>query len=795
MSPIIYISLVVLYVFVMLAVGYWCMQRTKNVGDFFLGGRTLGPWMSAFAYGTTYFSAVLFIGYAGRLGWGFGIQTMWIVIGNTFVGTFLAWYVLAGRTREMTARLNALTMPAFLRARYNSAPLQVISAVIVFVFLVPYSASVYMGLSYLFQRTLGLQYNEALVFLAALTGVYLVMGGYFAVAVSDFIRGIVEFFGVLTMVLLLVSMKGGLFASFTALQNPKYMPALHSPPPRAPVPTNLVSCWPGNGNANDIVGTNHGQLQGGINFARGEVGPAFNFNNTNADVFVPASASLDVGTGDGFTVEAWINSTNVAIRNPIFEWNPGNDASYEGVHFYIDPYTRSSFQPGTLYCNIIDTGGGVLPGHQLWSGEGVVQTNVSQPAASPDGKPISTMAIYYKGEEAGTGNLSRPLTRGVVLPGRQLQSSNGVVQPNVFQHVALTYDKTTGVATIYHNGAVVGSGNLGRFTPLTSYNLYLGRRPPTRGEAYTFAGRIDEPALYNRALSAAEIQAIYNAGSAGKWPPPPAGPAFPGWVTLLSLVLITSFGPWALPQMVQKFYSIRSKADVKRAMTIATVFALFMSFGAYYSGALTHLFFTDPKTDLLPIVDAATHKPNLDLLMPFFITSFVPQWLVLIILLMVFSASMSSLSSLVLVSSSAIAMDIYGAFGNRQKNDKRTMLLMRVLCAVFVILSLLIALSKVDVIVNLMVIAWGALAGAFLAPYVYGLFWRRTTKAGAYAGMISGVGTAVVLFFLWGKPLIPVAGAIAMFLPLLVVPIVSLLTQPPKPEIIATAFGDQPSAK
>jgi SSS family transporter len=502
MSPIIYISLVVLYVFVMLAVGYWCMQRTKNVGDFFLGGRTLGPWMSAFAYGTTYFSAVLFIGYAGRLGWGFGIQTMWIVIGNTFVGTFLAWYVLAGRTRDMTARLNALTMPAFLRARYNSAPLQVISAVIVFVFLVPYSASVYMGLSYLFQKTLGLQYNEALFFLAALTGVYLVMGGYFAVAVSDFIRGIVEFFGVLTMVLLLVSMKGGLFASFTALMDPQYMPGLHAPPP-------------------------------------------------------------------------------------------------------------------------------------------------------------------------------------------------------------------------------------------------------------------------------------------------PTGPAFPGWVTLLSLVLITSFGPWALPQMVQKFYSIRSKADVKRAMTIATVFALFMSFGAYYSGALTHLFFPNPATDLASIADATTHKPNLDLLMPFFITSFVPQWLVLIILLMVFSASMSSLSSLVLVSSSAIAIDIYGAFGDREKKSKSTMILMRVLCAVFVILSLLIALSKVDVIVNLMVIAWGALAGAFLAPYVYGLFWRRTTKAGAYAGMISGVGTAVVLFFLWGKPLIPVAGAIAMFLPLLVVPVVSLMTRPPAPDVVATAFGDK----
>ena len=508
-----YVVIIVLYVLVMLAVGYWCMKRTRDVGDFFIGGRKLGPWMSAFAYGTTYFSAVLFIGYAGKLGWGFGIYTMWIVVGNTFIGTLLAWMVLAGRTRDMTSRLNAITMPEFLSARYGNKSLQVIAALVVFVFLVPYSASVLMGLSYLFEMTLHIPYENALYFLTALTAVYLVMGGYFAVAISDFIRGIVEFAGVLVMVYLLA----------------------HRP----------------------------------------------------------------------------------------------------------------------------ETGGFVNATNQL----------LSDPSAAP------------------------------------------------------------GLAAVKQLGA-------------------------------------------------------------GSW----LSVSAPGWLTLLALVLITSFGPWALPQMVQKFYSIRSRADVKRAMIIATVFALFMSFGAYYSGALTHLFFTDPKTDLLPIVDATTHKPNLDLLMPFFITSFVPQWLVLIILLMVFSASMSSLSSLVLVSSSAIAIDIYGAFGNRGKNDKRTMLLMRVLCAVFVILSLLIAVSKVDVIVNLMVIAWGALAGAFLAPYVYGLFWRRTTKAGAYAGMISGVGTAVVLFFLWGKPLIPVAGAIAMFLPLLVVPVVSLLTQPPKPEIIATAFGDKPSA-
>ncbi|HSB52469.1 MAG TPA: sodium:solute symporter, partial [Dissulfurispiraceae bacterium] len=210
MFQILQVIIVILYVVVMLGVGYFYMRRTKSVGDFFLGGRTLGPWMSAFAYGTTYFSAVLFIGYAGKLGWGFGIHTMWIVVGNTLIGTILAWKLLAGRTRDMTVRLNALTMPEFLRARYDSKGLQVVGAVVVFIFLVPYSASVYMGLSYLFEKALGLQYNEALFFLALLTGVYLVMGGYLAVALSDFIRGIVEFAGVMVMVFLLAHWKGGI---------------------------------------------------------------------------------------------------------------------------------------------------------------------------------------------------------------------------------------------------------------------------------------------------------------------------------------------------------------------------------------------------------------------------------------------------------------------------------------------------------------------------------------------------------------------------------------------------------
>jgi Na+/proline symporter len=221
-------------------------------------------------------------------------------------------------------------------------------------------------------------------------------------------------------------------------------------------------------------------------------------------------------------------------------------------------------------------------------------------------------------------------------------------------------------------------------------------------------------------------------------------------------------------------------------MTIAGIFALFMTFGAYYSGALTHLYYADG----LPQAIMVDGKPNLDQLMPNFIMTQFPHAFVLLILLLVFSASMSSLSSLVLVSSSAIAIDIYGAFVNRHVNQKQTMLLMRLLCGVFVALSLILAMNKVDVIVNLMVMSWGALAGVFLAPYIFGLFWRRTTKAGAYAGIITGLASAFALFVLWGKDGIPLAGAITMFLPLIVVPLVSLITRPLPKETVDAAFGD-----
>lgn len=488
---------VVLYVVVMLVVGFVCMRRTKTVSDFFLGGRSLGPWLSAFAYGTTYFSAVLFIGYAGKLGWGFGIHTMWIVIGNAFIGCFLAWKILAPRTRAMTGRLNAMTMPEFLNVRFNSPFLKALSALVIFAFLVPYSASVYMGLSYLFEKSMGIRYEYALAFLALLTGVYIIMGGYFALAVTDLIRGVLEFALVIIMVTYLANKVGGFGGATAKLMDPAFSPAL------AP---------------------------------------------------------------------------------------------------------RPAGSPGLL--------------ESIWAGK------------------------------------------------------------------------------------------------------------------------------------------------------------VPGWLTLSSLVLITSFGPWALPQMVQKFYSIKNLAAIRPAMIMCTIFSLFMAFGAYYTGALTHLYYPT-----LPVAKA-------DELIPFFLEQQTPASVSLLILLLVFSASMSSLSSLVLVSASAIAMDLYSGFMNRDASRKTVMTLMRVLCGVFVAVSLLIAMRQPTFIVNLMVISWGALSGAFLAPYLYGLFWKRTTKAGAISGMVTGLCLSVGLYIKLGDSGIPLAGAIAMLVPLAVVPLVSLVTRPLPSDEVNHAFGE-----
>lgn len=220
-------------------------------------------------------------------------------------------------------------------------------------------------------------------------------------------------------------------------------------------PSGLIGLWSGNGNGHNSAGGKNALLTD-ITFAKGKTGQAFLFNSEDAEIKIPASKEFRVGLTNGFTLAAWINPMDVSKDHPIFEWNAGDGTTYWGVHFHIapgQPTTGSSGPagPGQLYANIVGRDGG-------W---------------------------------------------------HQLGSAAGVVVSNVFQYVALTYDRSSGEAKIYCNGDVVSEQDVGRFAPQTSYNLYLGKRPLTQGETAVFAGLLENAAVYNRALSEKEIQASY----------------------------------------------------------------------------------------------------------------------------------------------------------------------------------------------------------------------------------------------------------------------------------------------
>ncbi|SHM81288.1 solute:Na+ symporter, SSS family [Caldanaerovirga acetigignens] len=485
-------AVLILYIISQIAVGIIGMKRTKSLNDFLLAGRNMGPWMSAFAYGTAYFSAVIFIGYAGKLGWNFGLSALWIAIGNSLIGSFLAWKILAKPTKIMTQKLNAKTFPEFLALRYDSPTYRIFAAVIIFIFLVPYSASVYMGLSYLFEGVFNIDYQLALVIMAALTAFYLILGGYFSVSLSDFIQGLIMLFGSILM---------------------------------------------------------------------------------------------------------------------------------------------------------------------IWS------------------------------------VVSHPNVGGIMPAIRKLAS----IDPK---------------------------------------------------------------------LAA------------------PVGP--PGFWQLFFFVTLTSLGPWGLPQMVHKFYSIKDEASVKPATAISTAFSFIISFTAYFIGAMTRLFF-----DSIPLEGG---RPNPDIMVPKIIEWAMPEAVAAVILALVISASMSTLSSLVLISSSAISVDLTEGLGIKL-GGKAKMALMRLFCLIFIILSLIIAILKPSIIITLMAISWGTVAGTFLAPYLFGLFYKQTTKSGAWTGSITGLAISIVLSVIsrFDSSKIPMFGSLAMTIPLLVVPFVSKLTS--KERTQQEIFKNAPSSQ
>lgn len=211
------ISLLVLFFAVMLAVGFICKRYSRSVDGFVLGGRSVGPWLTAFAYGTSYFSAVIFVGYAGQFGWKYGVASTWIGIGNALIGSLFAWLVLAKRTRIMTQHLQSATMPEFFEKRFGSKALRIAASVIVFVFLIPYTASLYNGLSRLFGMAFDIDYTFCVIGMATLTCIYVMVGGYMATAVNDFIQGIIMIFGIIATIAAVLNIKGGLFSALESL--------------------------------------------------------------------------------------------------------------------------------------------------------------------------------------------------------------------------------------------------------------------------------------------------------------------------------------------------------------------------------------------------------------------------------------------------------------------------------------------------------------------------------------------------------------------------------------------------
>ena len=213
MTPTMIVTLILIVAFfaLMIWIGILSRKHASDVNGFVLGSRSVGPWLTAFAYGTSYFSAVIFVGYAGQFGWTFGLASTWIGLGNAFIGSLLAWVILGRRTRVMTQHLSSKTMPDFFGVRFESKGLKIAASIITFLFLIPYTASLYNGLSRLFAMAFeGVDYAVCVIVMAVLTGIYVIVGGYMATAINDFIQGLIMVGGIVAVVIAVLRSNGGL---------------------------------------------------------------------------------------------------------------------------------------------------------------------------------------------------------------------------------------------------------------------------------------------------------------------------------------------------------------------------------------------------------------------------------------------------------------------------------------------------------------------------------------------------------------------------------------------------------
>ena len=506
------IMFLVVFFAVMIGVGIYCRKQATNVNGFVLGNRSVGPWLTAFAFGTSYFSAVIFVGYAGQFGWRFGLASTWIGLGNAFIGSLLAWNILGRRTRVMTQHLDSATMPDFFAKRYDSKALKIAASVIIFLFLIPYTASLYNGLSRLFEMAFGIPYTYCVIAMAVLTGIYVVLGGYMATAINDFIQGIIMLAGIVAVIVAVMQQNGGLMESIAKLSQ--------------------------------------------------------------------ESTQTDAGT------------------------------QFNGVF--------TSF-----------------------------------------------------------------------------------FGPDIF--------------------------------------------------------------------------------------------------ALIGVVILTSLGTWGLPQMVQKFYAIKSEKSISTGTIVSTIFAIIVAGGCYFLGGFGRLFGT---------ADPATGKPvgGYDSVIPEMLKNLSPL-LIGIVVVLVLSASMSTLSSLVLTSSSVLTIDFIDPVFCKKKamEEKKKVLWMRIFIVFFIAVSAVIAIvqanSPVLFISQMMGVSWGALAGAFLAPFMYGLYMKRVPKAAVWINFVLGIGISLASFVCnmanvkfdnavleyFKSPIN--AGMLAMLLGIVITPIITLIAPAKDKERVNAIFS------
>lgn len=489
-----YIICLIVYLLIMVGISLYTRKKTNSVNDFALGGRSIPPWMSAFSYGTSYFSAVILIGHAGKNGWTFGMSSFWVVVGNSIIGTYLAWKVLGKKTREMTQRLNVATMPQFIAVRYKDKKLRYITSFIIFVFLVPYAASVYKGLGYLFQITFNIDEKIIMLIMTIVTAIYLFAGGFLAASIADFVQGLIMIFGIILLVFYILS---------------------------------------------------YGKVDGLMNGIQG-----------------------------------------------LKEINP---------------------------------------------------------------------------------DLVAPMTK-------------------------------------------------------------------------------------NTALS------------------------------LISLVMMTSLGTWGLPQMVSKFYTIKSEKFIPTATVVSTLFAILITTGAYTMGSMSRLILGNvPPTD---------DSGNIiyDKIIPLVLTqdSLMPTIVLAVLLVVILAASMSTLASLVLASSTTFVMDLVKPISKERFSEKQTVLLLRICCLVFVAAAYILATGN-SPILNLNALSWGVVSGSLLAPYLIGLYWKRATRTGVYISMASAVLIMIgsVLVFGLNSPYITTMSAASIILPNLVLVVASLATQKLEDAHVAYIFNSE----